>query len=187
MFWGRYLVRVPAVSEGLTKQEISFIHGRGIKILPVYNAFREAKGYRQGVDAARDAVYYAGILGIPGSSPLFANIENFFQVDGEWIQGWTEEMLASGYYSGIYNDPVTGGFNGAFCNAARKNQEILIHNILWSAQPETEPGGPGNQPDYKPSAPDCGGNVWVWQYSRKTTRCPIDFNLAVSGLAALLW
>lgn len=187
VFWGRYLVRVPRVSDGLTRQEIAWIHSRGIKLLPIYNFFREAEGYRQGRAAAIDAVYHAGLLGIPEGTPLFADIESYFQVDSEWIQGWTEALLVSGYISGIYNDPASGDFNEAFCNAARENSKVIRQNILWSAEPETEPSGPQNPPAYTPKTPACGGNVWAWQYSRKITLCPIDFNLANSSLVNILW
>lgn len=186
-FWGRYLVRVPGISEGLTKQEISFIRNKGVKLLPIYNSFQEAKGYGQGKAAANNAVFNAQNLGIPKGTPLFANIEQFFQIDDEWIQGWTEAMVTSGYKSGIYNDPVTGSFNKAFCNAVKENEMIKTQNILWSSQPELEPSGPQNPPNYRPKVPDCGGNVWVWQYSRKITPCPIDTNLANSNLVNILW
>ncbi|MFJ8070820.1 glycoside hydrolase domain-containing protein [Peribacillus sp. NPDC096447] len=186
-FWGRYLLRVPGASEGLTKQEISFIRSKGVKLLPIYNSFQDAKGYRQGRVAANNAVFNARKLGIPKGVPLFANVERFFQVDNEWIQGWTEAMFTSGYKSGIYNDPVVGGFNKAFCNAAKENEKVKIQNILWSAEPELHPSGPRNPPNYKPKAPNCGGNVWAWQYSRKVTQCPIDTNLANSSLVNILW
>jgi len=187
VFWGRYLVRVPAVSEGLTRREISWIHSQGVRILPIYNAFREARGYGHGRAAALDAAYHAGNLGAPKGVPIFANMERFFRVDSAWIRGWTEGMLASGYRSGIYNDPVTGGFNEAFCNAVNENAYLTLQNILWSAEPETEPGGPWSTPDYEPEAPDCGGNVSAWQYSRRVTRCPVDFNLAAGSLVNILW
>ncbi|WP_227018410.1 glycoside hydrolase domain-containing protein [Sinanaerobacter chloroacetimidivorans] len=186
-FWGRYLVRVPGVSEGLTKQEITLIRSKGIKLLPIYNFFQEAIGYMQGREAANLAVFHARNLGIPKGTPLFANIERFFQIDHEWIQGWTEAILTSGYKSGIYNDPVTGGFSKAFCNAAKENKKIKMLNILWSAEPELEPSGPWNPPNYRPLAPHCGGRVWAWQYSRKVTQCSIDTNLANSSLVNILW
>jgi len=185
-FWGRYLVRVPGISEGLTKQEISFIQSKGVKLLPIYNSFREAKGLSQGKAVANNAVFNAQRLGIPEGIPIFANVEQFFQIDDEWIQGWTEAVILSGYKSGIYFDP-TGGFNSAFCNAVRENEMVKIQNILWSAQPESKPSGPQNPPIYKPKAPDCGGNVWVWQYSRKVTQCPIDTNLANSNIVDILF
>lgn len=187
VFWGRYLVRVPNISEGLTEEEISFIHSKGVKLLPIYNAFQEARGYMQGQAAAATAAFYAHMLGIPEGTPLFADVESDFQVDKDWIQGWTEGMAVSGYKSGIYNDPSTGGFNRAFCNAVKENEEIKTLNILWSATPVLEPSGPGNPPFYRPHAPACGGNVCLWQYSRDTPACPIDTNLAPSSFVNMLW
>lgn len=186
-FWGRYLVRVPGISEGLTAQEIASIQSKGVKLLPIYNSFQGAKGYIQGRTAAVSAVFHARRLGIPAGVPIFANIERFFQIDAEWIQGWTEEIVTSGYQSGIYNDPAEGGFNRAFCSAVKENEQIKILNILWSAQPESAPSGPRNPPVYRPKPPDCGGNVWVWQYNREAAPCPIDMNLAESRLVNMLW
>lgn len=186
-FWGRYLVRVQGLSEGLAKPEISFIHNKGIKLLPIYNSIQEAKGYYRGRAAANNAAFYAQNLSIPKGIPIFADIEPHFQIDDEWIQGWTDEIILSGYKSGIYNFPVTGGFNTAFCNAVKENKQIKTLNILWSAEPELEPSGLLDAPDYKPAGPVCGGNVWAWQYSRKVTSCPIDTNLAGSELVNILW
>lgn len=185
-FWGRYLVRVAGASEGLTRKEIVFIRDKGVKLLPVYNAFREATGYSAGRQSANDAVFNAENLGIPKGTPLFANIEKYFKIDAEWIQGWTDAILESGYKSGIYNDPTSGDFNKAFCAAATRNEKVK-QNILWSAEPEIAPSGPQSPPAYEPKAPYCGGNVWVWQYSRDSTLCPIDTNLALSELVNILW
>lgn len=186
-FWGRYLLRVPGISEGLTKQEITFIRSKGVRLLPIYNSFQAAKGYSQGSAAGNNAVFQARELEIPKGTPLFANVEQFFNIDDEWIHGWTETIVTSGYRSGIYNDPVTGGFSEAFCNAVKENENVKSLNVLWSAEPETEPSGPQNPPVYHPKAPDCGGNVLVWQYSRQVPACPIDTNLAYRGLVNVLF
>lgn len=186
-FWGRYLVRVQGISEGLTKQEISFIHSKGVKLLPIYNDFKVAIGFRQGIYAANHAVFHAHNLEIPLGVPIFANIERFFEIDREWIQGWTEGILQAGYRSGFYNDPVSGDFNHAFCHAAKENNIVIRQNILWSAEPVLELDNLYNPLNYEPKAPDCGGNVWIWQYSRQLPQCPIDMNLAIPRLVNLLW
>ncbi|MDF3000889.1 MAG: hypothetical protein K0Q48_1008 [Bacillota bacterium] len=186
-FWGRYLTRVSGVSEGLSEQEAFFIHSKGIKILPIYNAFREAIGYLRGIEAAEDAVFHAQSLGIPIGTPLFANIERFFGIDKEWILGWTEAIVRRGYVSGIYNDPVTGEFNQAFCSAVNQNERVKQLTILWSAEPELAPSGAWDSPSYRPAVPACGGNVPVWQYSRDTTQCPVDMNLAEDLFVGMLW
>lgn len=76
-FWGRYLTRVPNASEGLTKEEIQFIKEKGIKIILIYNNFRNAIGSKQGSTAAANAIFQAKRLGVPKGKVLFANIEKF--------------------------------------------------------------------------------------------------------------
>lgn len=186
-FWGRYLFRVQNFSEGLTREEISFIHSKGIKLLPIYNASREAEGYAEGRAAARDAICKAQSLCIPKGTLLIADIEPFFLVDGPWILGWTEVLYACGYKSGIYNAPLVGNFSQAFCDAVKANKRVKTLTALWSAQPEVDPTGPCNPPRYQPALPTCGGNGCAWQYSRDVPECPVDLDLACPKFVELLW
>ncbi|MFZ3589472.1 glycoside hydrolase domain-containing protein [Bacillus sp. DJP31] len=177
-YWGRYLADVPNVSDGLTKEEISFIRSKGMKVLPIYNVFSEAVGYDKGQIAARNAVYHAKRLGIPKDIALFANVENFFTVDSDWIRGWAESLLPTGYRSGIYHDPVKGNFQDAYCKAVQENNQVAVQTILWSAEPEIGVTKERTAPKYNPVSPECQSNVWLWQYGRDSTICPIDTNLA---------
>lgn len=137
-FWGRYLTRVPNSSEGLTKEEISFIKEKGIKIIPIYNDFRNAIGSLQGRTAAANAIFNAKRLGIPKGKVLFANIEKFFDVDAEWIKAWVDRIYISGYRSGFYHDPIKSEFNKAFCKAVQENTNVKKQAVLWSAEPGQE-------------------------------------------------
>lgn len=177
-FWGRYLSEGPNVSAGLTRAEISFLRNRGIKVLPLYNVFSDAIGYEKGQLAARNAVFNARRLGIPNNVALFANVKRFLAVDEAWIRGWVESIYPSGFRPGIYNDPVKGDFAVAYCEAVRKNKQVAVHTILWSAEPEPGVTKERNAPKYKPISPKCKANVWVWQYGRDSEDCPIDTNLA---------
>lgn len=136
--------------------------------------------------AAQHATFQARRLGVLEGVPLFADLERFFAIDAEWIHGWTEAVQSGGYRSGIYHDPVEGVFDQAFCQAVAEDPAVRLQTILWSAEPELAPSGPGNQPQYRPFVPSCGGKVWVWQYSRQVTQCPVDTNLASAGLVRLL-
>src|SRR5690554_4350592 len=82
--WGRYLNTIENVSDGLTREEINFLKNKGIKILPIYNNFREAVGIQAGRIAAQNAIFHAQRLGIPEGVFIFANVERFFEVDSEW-------------------------------------------------------------------------------------------------------
>ncbi len=186
-YWGRYLADVPNVSDGLTKEEISLIRSKGTKVLPIYNVFSKSVGYDKGKIAARNAVYHATRLGIPKDIVLFANVENFYNVDSEWIKGWVESLIPSGYRSGIYNDPVKGDFSKAYCKAIQQNKEVAIQTILWSAEPEVGVTKERTAPKFKPKTPDCQGNVWVWQYGRDSKVCPIDTNLADERILKFLY
>ncbi|MFC4320382.1 glycoside hydrolase domain-containing protein [Litchfieldia salsa] len=176
-YWGRYLTEVPNVSEGLTRKEITFIHNKGMKVLPIYNVLTEAIGYANGQLSARNAVYNARRLGIPDHIALFADIEGFLNVDEAWIRGWVESLYPTGYRPGIYHDPVEGDFARSYCEAVSKNKQIAIQSILWCTDPHLGVSKEKNAPKYKPTSPKCKSNVWVWQYGRDAPDCPVDTNL----------
>ncbi|HJV45131.1 MAG TPA: glycoside hydrolase domain-containing protein [Bacillota bacterium] len=186
-FWGRYLTTVPNSSQGLSKEEIRIIHQHRIKILPIYNAFRQAIGYQQGQITAQNALFHLGRLGVPKGTVCFGNIEHFFEIDEAWIRGWVDKFYPSGYRPGLYHDPVRGNFAKAYCEAAANHSNVSNQLILWSAQPA--PGGTNEQdaPTYHPSTPPCTANVWAWQYGRDVAACPVDTNLIQKRLFEHLW
>ncbi len=186
-FWGRYLKTVPRYADGLTRSEANFLHGKGIKILPIYSDFREAIGYDKGRVAARNAVYLAKMLDVPGGVFLFANIEKFFRVDDAWIQGWVETLYPSGYRPGFYHDPEEGSFSSAYCKAASAQPLVRTQSVLWSASPLPGPTTEAEAPAFKPSAPPCAANVWLWQYGKDAAPCSIDTNLMDPRLLPNLW
>ncbi|RKL67458.1 hypothetical protein CR203_08865 [Salipaludibacillus neizhouensis] len=173
-FWGRYLTTVPNVNEGLSKEEITFMRNKGIKLLPIYNNFQEAIGYSTGRVAARNAIFNAQRLGINNDTFIFANVENFFNIDADWLMGWADAFDESSFRPGYYNDPVEGDFNEAFCQAQEQNENVRNQTVLWSAEPEPGVTRKRDIPAYNPESPTCGGNVWAWQYGRDAEICPID-------------
>ncbi|UCZ54216.1 DUF1906 domain-containing protein [Bacillus shivajii] len=173
-FWGRYLNTIPDVSEGLTVQEIAFLKDNGIKVMPICNSFSEAVGYREGTVAARNAIFNARRLGINPGVFIFANIENFFAVDADWLIGWADTFLNSDYRPGYYNDPVEGDFEAAYCEAVERSENVRVQTVLWSAEPEPGITTKQNYPPFNPEVPNCEANVWAWQYGRDAAECPID-------------
>lgn len=176
-YWGRYLTTVQGASEGLTKEEISFLHEKGVKVLPIYNVFRKAVGYSQGRVAARNAIFHARRLGIPESTVLMANVERFFEVDADWIAGWVDAIYPSGYFPGFYFDPIEGDFSDQFCLASKLNENVKEQSILWSAEQETGVTKKTKAPTFSPKKPNCQANVLLWQYGRDADKCPIDTNV----------
>ncbi|MTH53115.1 DUF1906 domain-containing protein [Bacillus mangrovi] len=186
-FWGRYLADVPGVSRGLSKLEISFLHSRNIKVMPICTVFDQAVSYEKGTIAVRNAVFHAKRLEIPEGTAIFANIEHFFTVEGEWIAAWAEMLLESGYRPGFYHDPLKGDFGDAYCKAAGKNSKIAAQSILWSSRPEAGTGKAYEAPDYNPATTLCKGNTWVWQYGREAKQCSINMNLAEDKMLKFLY
>lgn len=186
-FWGRYLTTTPNVATGLSKEEIAFIRNKGIKILPIYNVFRESVGYGKGQQVARNAVFHARRLGIPKNTVIMANVEHFFNVDAAWIRGYVETLYPTGYRPGFYHDPTKGEFANAYCEAVREYSQVATQSILWSAQPEPGPSKEKNAPRFNPATPNCKANVWLWQYGRDAPKCPIDTNLGDRRLLNVLF
>ncbi|WP_188205929.1 glycoside hydrolase domain-containing protein [Alkalibacillus aidingensis] len=186
-YWGRYLTRVEGSSEELTQAEIDLLHNSDTRIMPIYNEFLEALGTRQGRVTAYNAIFHARRLGIPEETPLFANIENFFSVDADWVVGYVDMMFTSGYRPGFYHDPDEGDFSVAYCQAVEQSQQVANQSILWSAEPEPGVTARRNAPEFNPSEPPCQANVWGWQYGRDADECPIDTNLIDERLYNMLW
>jgi hypothetical protein len=153
-FWGRYLSTVPRAADGLTDEEITFLHRQSIKILPIYNDFRNAVGYANGKLVARNAAGHALV----------------------------DTIRTSGFKSGIYHDPIRGAFSRAFCQAVKRDYRVKNETALWSAEPETPTTNAQQAPTFSPYKPRCNGNVWAWQYGRDAKVCPIDTNVIDSRL-----
>lgn len=177
-FWGRYLTEIPNDSCALTKGEIDFLHSKEMKIMPIYNVRKESIGYEEAKLATRNAVFHARRLGIPENTLLFAQVEKTYKIDAEWIRGWIETMIPTGYRSGIYHDSLEGGFTEAYCKAIQENKELEKQVILWSATPEIGTTSERKSPKYTPAKPNGKANVWVWQYGRNSSKCSIATNLA---------
>jgi hypothetical protein len=185
--WGRYLKTVSGAAEGLTRQEVVFLHRHGIKIMPIFSDFREAVGYRQGRIVAINAIFHAKRLGAPRGVVVFANVERFFAVDDAWIRGWVNTFYTSDYKPGIYHDPTRGGFSAAYCKAAASDERVRTQTVLWSAEPALGVSERKDAPAYRPVTPPCHANVWAWQYGRDSTTCPVDTDLVSPQLMRDLW
>lgn len=76
----------------------------------------------QGVAAARDAVDQAHALGIPAGNPIYNDIEAYDATSANsaavlsFLSGWTKQLHAEGYLSGVYSSAGSG--IGALVRAA---------------------------------------------------------------------
>jgi hypothetical protein len=186
-YWGRYLSTVSNVTDGLTEEEIGFLHENSVKIVPIYSDFTNATGYRNGRVTAANAIFHAQRLHFPKGKIIFADTDKDFNIDEAWIRGWVDAVYPSGYRPGIYADPSTTKFNEAYCTAASNSKEVSNQLVIWSQ--ETTPGTTTKEdaPLYKPIVPPCLANVWGWQYGENAEECPIDTNLIEPRLFEQLW
>ncbi|MFD2680335.1 glycoside hydrolase domain-containing protein [Bacillus seohaeanensis] len=186
-YWGRYLSTVQNASDGLTNEEVGFLHEKNVKILLIYNNFSAAVGNRNGRVAALNATHHARRLGVPDGTFIFANIEKFFDVDEAWIRGWVNALYTSGYRPGIYADPSKANFNKAYCTAVSNEAKIGEQVVIWSQEPTPGATTKAKAPTYKPISPPCIAHVWAWQYGENAKTCPIDTNLMEPKLFQAIW
>lgn len=187
-FWGRYLTRVSGVSDGLTSSEVSFLHSKGVKILPIFNGFSQATGLSNGQQDAHMAIAAAKALGVPNGTALFADVEVTYAVDSAWIEGYVDAMLQSPYLPGIYANPVTGSFNSAYCAALSANSAIK-QTTIWSNEREPGVTSKSKAPTWNPAVPTCPATVEVWQYGENGNACSagVDTNLALPAGYSKFW
>lgn len=183
-FWGRYMKSKGDTSEGLTKDEVSFIHKKGGKILLIYNHFNNATGYDKGVSEAKDAISFAKDLGVPKARTLFADIEPTYPVDSGFIRGWVKKLSSSPYKAGIYGDFSK---DSKLRKAYQAAIEKVDHKpILWSFQPRAGITLKKEAPYFAPAAPKASKTL-IWQYGINAKKCNIDTDLAQSKVKKDLW
>jgi hypothetical protein len=165
-FWGRYLGK-----HKLRKEEVDFLHAKGIKILPIRGfPNRKYTTYDQGVQIAQEAISYAEELGIPKGKIIFGDVEHDYSVTEAWIRGFVNAFYPSGYRVGIYSDPLIGTFGHAYCQAAMKDKKVQ-ELIIWSDRPSLGTRRPEQVHCFSPIGLPCKclgssfkPSVWAWQY-----------------------
>lgn len=154
----------------MTATEASFIHSRGIHILPILSDFGGDTGKSTGVSRANDALAKAQTLGIPKGTVLIVDLETGSAVDAGYIEGWYNTVTAAGYTAGYYENPLPGSgeFNGAFCTAIGADAAVA-GALLYSAEPSPGRTPESSAPAFGPDGLLCngqnlGGLTRIWQY-----------------------
>ncbi|MDY0395866.1 DUF1906 domain-containing protein [Virgibacillus halophilus] len=181
--WGRYLGD-KEVSKGITKNEASYLHDEGIKILLIYNHFQNATGYDNGKESAKQALKFANEIDAPNTVAIFADIEPNYKVDSAFIQGWYETLHQAKWNAGIYGDFSNKSKLSKALDGAEKNAKQ--HTILWSAQPQTKETSRKEAPDFKPDGMH-DTKLYGWQYTIEAKNCEIDMNLFKQEMDESLW
>ena len=172
---GRYLDQETGFTTGLTKSEVSYIHGQGIKILLIESDHGGDIG-STGTTKANEAIKQAKALGVPIHNALVADVESNSPVNSTFIQDWYTTVTGAGYTAGIYANPLPGssGFNSAFCASS---STVIANTVLYSTEPSRTATTKANKPAFAPTSPTCGGKTRAWQYALAgTAKVNADFD-----------
>ena len=167
-------------------------------ILPIYNDYNcsNVSGYDTGAAYGNEAAAAAQSLGIPQGVALAIDIEppgeacpGAVNVDGGFISGWYDAVIAAKYVPSYYGNGGAGSeFANAYCAAVTARPEVANNSHLWTFEPSLWGGYS------KSSAPDwglaynthCPEHGTVWQYMLSAGSNPdVDHDLMISDFP--LW
>ena len=160
-FFGRYL---SGGTKNLTKAEVTFLHNKGCRILPVYR--NGAIAGKNGTVEAGRAIDLANALGMAGGVVIYTDIEPLEKPSVDYILGWCKTMRASKYggSGGFYCNNWSGSdFMKAFKPAFEKMDETMRNGIyLWCQHPPKKCGKDSSFNPEKPAFFPSGPNVWQY-------------------------
>ncbi|WEG10921.1 DUF1906 domain-containing protein [Pullulanibacillus sp. KACC 23026] len=186
-FVGRYMTTKSGVYSGLSKSEVTYLHDKKIKILPIYNQFTNAKGSKQGTDVAQKAINRAKDLGIPKGTVIAADIEKGDPINSAFIISWTKTMEDAGYKAGLYGNLPNSPLKTAYTDAENQSKAVKNDLILWSNQPSGDTTTKSKAPtSFKADSPN-QSQTFVWQYGLEGKKCNVDTDLMKGNLLNNLW
>jgi hypothetical protein len=194
--WARYLGDGGGAATPLTAQEVDFLHGWGIAVLPVYNDSTlngSAQGtYQLGVRDAQEAVAQARSLGVPPGVYIVNDVEYdaLGRLTGEYLAGWADAMRATAYGgSGIvYGNLTDARFQSAVRAASVLSPSNLARLGFWLASWTATGGSPPPVPSwgdrYGPSSlpQPIQAQTWAWQYAGRVFGDTVDLSLIQTPL-----
>lgn len=186
-FVGRYMYSNQGVYTGLSKSEVNDLHKQGIKILPIFDKFSQAKGNKHGSQIAQNAIKRAKQLGIPKGTYIFADIEKSKPTDSQFIIGWTKTLDKAGYEAGVYGNLASGKLSGAYKSASKQSSFVKSRLKLWTNQPiagsKLEKQAPNH---FKAQSVNLNQTI-LWQYSINGSKCNVDTDLIKGKSLKRLW
>lgn len=193
----RYLDTVSGEHNGLTSNEVSYIHGLGISIGLIYGDVpHEPLTFQDGVDAANAAAALASDLGVPESVTIYVDLGTSYEdyITATFIEGYAYQLSANtAYHSGFYaavGDTYYPAFDTAF-NEAQNNSTYgtYVHQSqLWGNEPEPGCSTIADRPAYDVNAvPNSDyGQPQVWQYA-ESCGCNVDEDESIFGPDVYRW
>ncbi len=131
-FWGHYIS-----GQGcLTKEEISFLHRMGCKIIAMHADTEEKKTEEQGKIQAKKIAIMALELGIPENTTIFLEINENLKVTTKFMKGYIQSLLTEGYTSGFKaNTDATYIFDREFSRGMQNEKTIFEKCLIWAVAP----------------------------------------------------
>lgn len=170
----------------LTKEEVTYIHSQGLRILPYYNGAGslDVKGdYTTGCMHGQRATEIARLLGVPSGIMIPIDVEGSWQPTGEFLRGYKSGMTPAPsdkrnrYLPGVYTS----------LDLYKSHKSVLHSNELyvWIAEWLDNLPAANNPPSFWPMTFHFDGRVVCWQYANDSD-AGIDRNVW-RGWNGLLW
>jgi hypothetical protein len=139
-------------SGNLTPGWVGAVSAEGWSLIPIYvglqapcatgrklNKIAPAQAARQGAAEADDAADQAAAYGMLEGSPVYFDLEAFKQNDQgcvatvlSYLNAWTRELHARGYYSGVYGSAASG--MATLADAVETKSWFAAPDAIWIAR-----------------------------------------------------
>ena len=137
----------------LTPSWVSAVSAQGWSLIPIYvglqapcatgkgitDRMQPAQAAREGLAEADDAADQAAAYRLAKGSPVYFDLEAFKQTDQgcvnavlAYLDSWTRELHARGYYSGVYGSAASG--MATLANAVQTRPSFLPPDAIWIAR-----------------------------------------------------
>lgn len=177
--------------------DVSWLHSQGIALTAVYSGVWGssgiAGGYAVGFDNAKEAIFRAQSLGLPGGMRLWLDVEpnwcaNADHLSGagtaaRYLAGWADGFNGAEYITGVYCDPDDGSFVQTLGSARASNANVAALP-LWVCEPQVSDFA-GHIPAWSPgSVPPAPTVMWQAQINVPVGNgYQVDLSLVADGCA----
>jgi Domain of unknown function (DUF1906) len=137
----------------LTPSWVSAVSAQGWSLIPIYvglqapcatgkgitDRMQPAQAAREGSGEADDAADQASAYGLAKGSPVYFDLEAFKETDQgcvnavlAFLNAWTRELHAEGYYSGVYGSAASG--MATLADAVQTRSSFIPPDAIWIAR-----------------------------------------------------
>jgi hypothetical protein len=136
----------------LTPSWVSAVAAQGWALIPIYvglqapcatgkalTKMQPAQAAQEGAAEAAVAASQAAAYGLAKGSPVYFDLEAFKQADQgcvdtvlAYLNAWTRELHAEGYYSGVYGSAASG--MATLADAVQNQPSFIAPDAIWIAR-----------------------------------------------------